>query len=156
MGKKKIFLIGIAFISLFLSACSDEQNVNKMKEKNSLKLIFIQKVEGNETSEEMTKIVSDKTQIQKIISMVEELKVKESNNDIIIEKMQTQDNYMFSFYDRKTIQSGTEISYSFSVLNDGTFIFTHHDVGSIDTPRITTEKHVELLNDIKQQLDIHF
>jgi hypothetical protein len=46
--------------------------------------------------------------------------------------------------------------YSFVVLNDGTFLFTHKDVNAPQKPRMTIEKHKNLLKGMKQVLKVDF
>lgn len=118
-------------------------------------MLFIQKVEDNASSEEMTKIVKDKQKVKKILTMIEGLKVKETNSEYVLEQMKSQNTYIFSFSEDENIETGV-VPYAFNVLNDGTFIFTHEKVNSLQKPRITTGKHQDLLNEMKQLLEIDF
>ncbi|MEH7309312.1 hypothetical protein [Neobacillus drentensis] len=157
MGNNKYLFIGITIIvSILLSACSANEEVIKIHSKDSLRTLFIQKVEGNSSSEEMTKIVKDKDKIEKILSKIEGLKVEDSNSQFAFDELKSQNTYTFSFFDSEKFESGKEVPYAFSVLNDGTFIFTHKDVGLIKTPRMTIAKHKDLLNEMKQLLEINF
>ncbi|MED3652853.1 hypothetical protein P4489_00585 [Heyndrickxia sporothermodurans] len=155
--KNKYTFIGFLTIwSILLCACSGNKEEIKIVKKNSLSTIFIQKVVDNSSSEEMTKIVKDKKMVEKILSMVEGLKVKKSNSKYIFDEMKTQNTYSFGFFENEKIQSGKKVPYAFYVLNDGTFVFTHNDVGSIKKTRITIDKHKDLLSKMKQLLEINF
>ena len=153
---KYLLIVLTIILSILLSACSNQEEVIKIKSQDSLRTLYIQKVEGDSSSEEMTKMVKDKEKIDKILAMIEGLKVKESNSKYIFNEMKSQDTYTFSFFESGTNESGKEVPYAFSVLNEGTFIFTHNDVGSLKTPRITNVKHKDLLNEMKQLLELPF
>jgi hypothetical protein len=156
MSINKYFLWFTLILVFLLSACSGSEQVIEIKGKESLKTLLIEKVDGNSSSEEMTKIVKDKDKIEKVLSKIEGLKVKESSNEHLFDEIKSQSTYTFGFSENEEIESGKEVPYAFSVLNDGTLIFTHKDVGSPITPRITTVKDKDLLNDIKQILEIQF
>ncbi|KYD03519.1 hypothetical protein [Heyndrickxia sporothermodurans] len=158
MLKNKYTFIGfLTILSILLCACSGNKEEIKIDKKNSLSTIFIQKVENNSSSEGMTKIVKDKKMVEKILSMVEGLKVKKSNSKYIFDEMKTQNTYSFGFFENEKIQSGEKkVPYAFYVLNDGIFVFTHNDVGSIKKTRITIDKHKNLFSKMKQLLEINF
>ncbi|MED3652109.1 hypothetical protein [Heyndrickxia sporothermodurans] len=157
MLKNKYTFIGfLTILSILLCACSGNKEEIKIDKKNSLSTIFIQKVVDNSSSEEMTKIVKDKKMVKKILSMVEGLKVKKSDSQYIFDEMKTQNTYSFNFFESEKIQSGKKVPYAFYVLNDGTFVFTHNDVGSIKKTRITIDKHKDLFSKMKQLLEINF
>ncbi|WP_010529145.1 hypothetical protein [Lentibacillus jeotgali] len=118
--------------------------------------LFIQKVEDNTSSEEMTKVIKDKQKIKQVLTMVEGLKVKETNSENITDQLKSQNNYSFNFSKGEKLETSKRVPYSFTVLSDGTFIFPYKDFNSLQKPRITIEKHKELFNDIKQLLEINF
>lgn len=116
--------------------------------------MFVQKVEHNSSSEEKTKIIKDKQKIRQVLTMVEGLKVKETNK--ALGKMKSQNTYMFAFSKGKNLEAGKKVPYAFNVLSDGTFIFLFKDFDSLEKPRITLEKHKKLLEDIKKLCKINF
>lgn len=150
MSINKYFICFTLILFFLLSACSGSEQVIEIKSKDSLKTLLIEKVDGNSSSEEMTKIVKDKDKIENVLSMIEGLKVKESSSEYVFDEIKSQSTYTFSFFESEEIESGKEVPYAFSVLNYGTLIFSHKDVGSPITLRITTAKDKDLLNDINQ------
>ncbi|WP_430787006.1 hypothetical protein VBD025_15320 [Virgibacillus flavescens] len=104
----------------------------------------------------MTKTIKDKQKIKKVLTMIEGLKVKKSSSESIVKQLKSQNNYSFGFAESDKLESGKKIPYTFSVLKDGTFIFPYEDFNSLQKPRITIEKHKELLNEIKELLEINF
>jgi hypothetical protein len=156
MSINKYFIWFTLILVFFLSACSRSEQVIEIKSKDSLRSLLIEKIDTNFSSEEMTKLVKDKDKIEKVLSMIEGLKVKESSSEHVFDEINSQSTYTFNFFENEEIESGKEVPYAFSVLNDGTLIFTHKDVGSPITPRITTVKDKDLLDDIKQILGINF
>jgi hypothetical protein len=155
MSIKNYFIWFTLILVFLLSACTGNEQVIEIKSKDSLRTLLIEKVDGNSSSEEMTKIVKDKDKIEKVLSVIEGLKVKESSSEHVFDEIKTQSTYTFSF-SKNEIESGKEVPYAFFILKDGTLIFTHNDVDSPITPRVTTIKDKDLLNDIKQILKIQF
>ncbi|ASK64168.1 hypothetical protein CFK37_19445 [Virgibacillus phasianinus] len=143
-------------VIFLLSACSENEEVVKVKEKGLSGQLFIQKVENNTSSEEMTKMIKDKQKIKKILTMVEGLKVKETSNENAFDQMKSQNSYTFIFSKGEKLETVKKAPYAFHVLSDGTFIFPYKDFNSLQKPRKTVEKHKELFNDIKQILEIDF
>lgn len=157
MSINKNFVISLTFICLLiLNACSQKEEVIEINGKDSLKTLSIQKMVENSSSEEMNRMVKDKVKIDKVLTMIEDLEVKEISSEKIFDKMKTQTTYSYNFFENENIESGKEVPYAFSVLDDGTFIFTHKDVGSLQTPRMTTTHHKKLLKEINQLLGIEF
>jgi hypothetical protein len=140
-----------------MSACTEKKKeVVEIKDKNFSGMLMIQKLEDNISSEEMTKIVRDKQKIEKIVTMVEGLEVRETKTDKMLDVIKAQDSYSFIFAEGERVESGKPAPYSFTVLNDGTFFFTSKDVNSIQKPRKTIVEHKELLNEMKQLLEVDF
>jgi hypothetical protein len=156
MSIKNYFIWFTLILVFLLSACSGNEQVVEIKSKDSLRTLLIEKVDGNSSSEEMTKIVKDKDKIEKVLSMIEGLKVKESSSQHVFDEIKLQSTYTFSFSDNEEIESGKEVPYAFLILKDGTLIFTHKDVDSPITPLITTVKDKNLLNEIKHILEVQF
>lgn len=144
-------------ILVLMGACSGkEEEVAEIKDKNFSGMLMIQKVEGDTSSEEMNKIIRDKQKIEEILTMVEGLEVIETDTDEMKDKLKSQDSYSFGFAEGKNFESAKPIPYSFTVLNDGTFFFTYKEVNSIQQPRMSIKKHKELLNEMKQLLEVDF
>jgi translation initiation factor 1 (eIF-1/SUI1) len=59
---------------------------------------MIQKIEDNASSEELQKNITDKQNKEKALTIVEGLKVKETDGHNISNTLNTQDSYSFSFY----------------------------------------------------------
>jgi 3-deoxy-D-arabino-heptulosonate 7-phosphate (DAHP) synthase len=154
---KYLFRGFIIFLILTLiSACSGKgEEVVKIKDKRFSGLLIIQKVEDNTSSEEMQKMIRDKQNIEKILTMVEGLKVKVTDAQKVSEAMKSQDSYSFGFMEGDKFKPGRS-PYTFIALNDGTFIFTNEDVNSMQIPRMTIGKHKKLLNEMKLLLEIGF
>lgn len=149
--------IGLTLILFLLSACSGKEEVIQIENKNFSGTLWIQKVEDNSSSEEMTKIVRDKQKIEQILTMVDGLKVKEKDTEYMFDELKSHNAYMFIITEGKKMESGKVVpSYAFNVLDDGTFFFTNINVNSIRKPRMTTEKHKDLLNEMKQLLELNF
>lgn len=147
----------IVFILALISACSEQKvEVIELQDKNFSCMLMIQKMEGNTVSEEMNKIVRDKQKIEKLLAMIEGLEVRETDTDKMADALKSQDSYSFNFARGKELESGKPVPYSFILLIDGTFFFTNKDVNSIQQPRMTILKHKELLNEMKQLLEVDF
>ncbi|NHC38420.1 hypothetical protein G6549_00460 [Bacillus sp. MM2020_1] len=153
----KSLFIGLITVFVLLSGCSGEkEEVIQIKNNNFSGMLLIQKTKDQTSSEEMTKMVTDQQKIEKILTMVEGLKVKETDTDYMLAEMKAQDSYSFSFAEGEKMESGKQAPYSFVVLNDGTFLFTHKDVNSPEKPRMTIEKHKNLLKEMKDLLEMDF
>lgn len=140
-----------------MSACTEKKNeVVKIEDKNFSGMLIIQKSENNRSSEVMTKIIRDKQKIEKILAMIEGLEVRETKTDKMIASIKSQDSYSFILAEGEKIESGKPAPYSFAVLNDGTFFFTSKEVNIPQKPRKTIVEHKELLNEMKQLLEVDF
>ncbi len=128
----------------------------QIKDKHFSNIMVVQKIENNTTSEEKIRTLKDQSKIEKILSIIDGMKVEESSNEVMLEKMKMQDSYLFLFGNGDHLESGKPIPYSFSVLDDGTFFFVNDNVNSLQRPHISIEKHVELLNDMKRFLKIEY
>ncbi|MEH6908153.1 hypothetical protein [Neobacillus drentensis] len=162
INKERVIFMKSLFISLmvvfvFLSGCSGKkEEVVKLEDKNFSGMLLIQKTEDQTSSEELTKMVTDQQKIEKILTLVEGLNVKETDADYMLAEMKAQDSYSFSFAEGEKMESGKPAPYSFVVLNDGTFLFTHKDVNSPQKPRMTIEKHKDTLKEMKDLLEVDF
>jgi hypothetical protein len=84
-----------------MSGCSDGEQVIEIEHKEKAGSLFIQKVENDSSSEELTKVVNDKQQIEQILTMAEGLEVKKISTEETMEKMKETDTYMFVFSEGK-------------------------------------------------------
>ncbi|MFC0525541.1 hypothetical protein ACFFGV_18310 [Pontibacillus salicampi] len=150
----KTFIMPLAIMVLCLSACSNNEEIIKFKDKSFANTLHIQKVENNSSSEEVSKMVTDKDKIKEVLSMVEGLKAEEINKDTFMEKLKSQSVYMFAFFqgDGKNTEKG---KYAFNILEDGTILFHYDRVDNPGTPLITTDKNKDLLDKMKQKLDLN-
>ncbi|MFD2922719.1 hypothetical protein [Halobacillus naozhouensis] len=156
MKKNFALLLSIFFFVIgLLSACSNSGEVIKIDNKSFAEVLFVQKVEGRSSNEEMTKKISERAKIKEILNMVEGIKVQEAEKESLFGTLKSQNTYMFSF--SKELKSAEEVPYVFYALNDGTFIFTQDKVNSSrKAPLISTERHKYLLNEIKEKLKLDF
>jgi len=152
---KKLPLSQIIIVIL-LSACSEKEEVIEIEDKNFSSMLVIQKVEKNASSEDMTKVVRDKQKIEEIVTMVEGLRVKETDTEYMMDELKSHDSYSFNFAEGENMESGKPIPYSFIVLTDGTFFFTHTEVNFTEKTRMTVDKNKALLNEINQIVDVNF
>jgi translation initiation factor 1 (eIF-1/SUI1) len=142
---------------VLISACSEKKpEVIEIEDKNFSDMLMIQKMEDNIETEEMNKIVRDKQKIEKILTMVEGIKVKEMDRDYVIERLKSKDSYSFSFAEGEKLESGKPIPYTFIIFNDGTLFFTNKDVNSNQQPRMAIEKHKDLLIEMKKLIKLDF
>lgn len=115
----------------------------------------MQKVEGNSSNEDLTKKISEPSKIKEILNMVEGVKVQEVEEKSLFETLKSQNTYMFSFSEE--LKSAEEMPYAFYVLKDGTLVFTHDKVNSVrKKPLVSSDKHKDLLNEIKDKLELDF
>ncbi|WP_409271695.1 hypothetical protein V1499_19130 [Neobacillus sp. SCS-31] len=152
--KSAVVMIISLLLIVFLIDRFTEKKVRITKNEDvQLQEIVIQKGIGN-LSDIKNRTVNSPQKAEEILSMVEGLKVKEAKEKVRIE---SPDTYVFSFH--RGENSGIEkiVGYSFFVLGDGTFVFTHQDINKpLDNPLVTTSTHKELLDEIRQQLNLNF
>ncbi|WP_371068517.1 hypothetical protein [Sediminibacillus sp. JSM 1682029] len=141
---------------LLLSACSKSEQVIEIKDKGISSSLFIQNVEDNSSSEEMTKMVNDKQKIEDVLTMVDGLKAKTTSSEEMMDKMKSTNTYMFAFSKGEGLKRGRAAPYAFYALENGTFIFPYNDFNSKQKPLITIEKHEGLLDEMKKLLGIEF
>ncbi|TYS89900.1 hypothetical protein [Rossellomorea aquimaris] len=65
-----------------MSGCSNGEQVIEIENKEKASSLFIQKVENDTSSEELTKVVSDKQQIEQVLTMAEGLEVKKISFEV--------------------------------------------------------------------------
>jgi hypothetical protein len=143
---------------LIVTACSTSSAKEvQIEQPGFANTLFIQKVEGQESSEERTMMVTDHSKIESILHQVNGLSLEEAASTSLFQTLKSQPTYMFGFSKKEKLNSGDSMEYGFYILKDGTFIFTHKDVDQLrKRPAVSKEKHKELLHDIKGELDINF
>ncbi|WP_404451537.1 hypothetical protein LG329_14530 [Virgibacillus necropolis] len=148
-------LLGATLILLMLCACSNEEKPLEIKDKSFAETLLINKVENNVSGVSGDPIViKDNKKIIKLLTMVEGMKVKKGDSDKFFEELKTHDSYSFSISDKKKLKTGTHVAYSFYVLEDGTFFFMEN-AGSRKF-YITTKTYPDVINKIKELLDINY
>ncbi|RDU37937.1 hypothetical protein DRW41_09000 [Neobacillus piezotolerans] len=155
MRKKSpvVFILSILLIIFLIDRFSEKKVRITMNEDNQMQAIAIQKGIGDIFYVE-NRTVKNPQKAEEILSMVEGLEVKEAKEKVRIE---SPDTYMFSFLKGDDSERRKMVPYSFFVLGDGTFVFTHEDVDKpLDKPLVTTSEHKELLDEIRQQLNLNF
>ncbi|WP_316569377.1 hypothetical protein [Neobacillus sp. YIM B06451] len=155
MRKKSVvvFIISLLLIVFLIDWYTGKKVSISMNKDVQLQEIVIQKGIGN-LSDIKNRTVKNPQKAEEILSMVEGLKVKEAKEKVRIE---SPDTYMFSFHTGDDSERGEMVPYSFFVLGDGTFIFTHEDVDKpLENPLVTTSKHKELLDEIRQHVGLNF
>jgi hypothetical protein len=152
---KRLFL-GLTILVFILCGCSNSEQVKEIENKDKAGSLFIQKVENDTSSEELTKVVDDKQQIEQVLAMIEGLEVKKVSSEESVEKMKGSNTYMFAFLEGKEIESGKKAPFAYYALENGTFIFPYSDFYSPQEPLITVESQKGLLDDIKQLFELTF
>ncbi|GGD25707.1 hypothetical protein [Pontibacillus salipaludis] len=151
----KKLMISLALLA-FLVACSNGEQVIEIEGKDRASALFIQKVENHSTSDESSLKVNDRQLIEKVLTKVEGLTVKETTTEKTMEKMKSSITYMFVFSESEEFQTGKPLPYAFYILEDGTFIFPYSDFNSKQNPLITTDNDQELLDEMKDLVEIEF
>ncbi|ASN06760.1 hypothetical protein [Virgibacillus necropolis] len=149
-------IISVILILVMLSACSNEEKVLEIKDKSFAETLLINKVVDNVSGSSGEPIVIKEDQrIIKLLTMVEGMNVKKGDYDKFINKLRIRDSYSFSISDEEKLTTGTYVAYSFYVLEDGTFFFIQN-TGDAIKRYITTKKYPDMLNKIKETLEIDF
>ncbi len=156
MVKIKRLLLGLTILVFILCGCSNSEQVKEIENKDKAGSLFIQKVENDTSSEELTKVVDDKQLIEQVLAMIEGLEVKKISSEETLEKMKASNTYMFVVSEGKDVESGKKAPFAFYALENGTFIFPYSDFNSPQEPLITVERQKGLLVDIKQLFELTF
>ncbi|MGP4040134.1 hypothetical protein ACTWP4_09600 [Gracilibacillus sp. D59] len=152
---RKVSVILVVLLCL-VCACNTDVKTVQIENKDFAKILFVQKIENNFTSEKLSKPIEDKEKIKKVLSMVEGLEAEEINTDELIRILEDQDNYyMFGFYkdDRTSLGRG---DYGFQFLENGTILFSYDQPSTPSHPLITVNSHQDLLEEMKEILGITF
>ncbi|MCR8848075.1 hypothetical protein NQ095_06620 [Rossellomorea sp. SC111] len=152
----KSLLASLVFLLSGLTGCSDSERVATIDHKEKATALFIQKIENNTSTEELTKDVLDQDQIKEVLRKIEGLKVKKIRSEQMMDKMRSSNTYMFVFSESNETELGKAAPFAFNVLEDGTFFFSYSEFNSPQEPRMSVERHEELLDDLKQLLEIEF
>ncbi|MDX8046455.1 hypothetical protein SH601_10720 [Gracilibacillus sp. S3-1-1] len=149
----------VAFILILVSllcGCGTIKTNVQIEDKDFADLLFVQKVENNFTSDKLAMPISNQTEIRQVLSMVDGLDAKKIDNDELINILEKQDNYyMFAFFESEESNPTTR-EYRFQVLEDGTILFDVNKIGTSDFPLVTTDTHNDLLEEMKEMLEINF
>ncbi|WP_156029933.1 hypothetical protein [Rossellomorea vietnamensis] len=153
---KRLFLF-LTILVFILCGCSNSEQVKEIENKDKASSLFIQKVEDDTSSEELTKVVNDKKKIEQVLAMIEGLEVEKISSEETMEKMKASNTYMFVFSEGKNSESGKQAPFAFYALENGTFIFPYTDFNSPQKPPLITVKTKEgLLDDMKQLFELTF
>ncbi|SFL91915.1 hypothetical protein SAMN04487943_10590 [Gracilibacillus orientalis] len=152
---RKLSVILVVLISL-LCACSTEQKTVQVDNKDFVNTLFVQKVENNFTSDKLLKQIEDQEKIEQVLSMVEGLEAEEIDNDELIGVLENHANYyMFQFSEGENTNTDRG-DYGFQVLEDGIILFSYDQPNTSSQPLITVNTHKDLLEDMKEMLEITF
>ncbi|XXM72439.1 hypothetical protein ACQ0QQ_00620 [Lysinibacillus sphaericus] len=150
------FIIFVLFLILSLHACSNHETISTIEAGDFAKALFVQKVENSTSKEELTKMITDPAKIKAALDLVDGLLVKETTSDKVLKMMKAEDTYMFYFSKTDEMVTG-KVPYAFYILGDGHVIFTHGDEDELLVkPLITAETHEDLLEEVRQGLNIDF
>lgn len=152
---RKTIISFLMLVCFLLNACSQNEETVEIDDKGFANMLLVQKIEGNIASDDMTKIVKDKEKITETLEMVEGLEVKEIEVNRMFEKLRAQNAYMFSFLEND-VRDTEKIPYAFYILEDGTVLFTAENVGSPEYPRVSIAKQEDLLDEMREMLDVEF
>ncbi|PFA62976.1 hypothetical protein CN378_18215 [Bacillus sp. AFS015802] len=152
----KRLTLSLVILLYSLAGCSNSEHVMEIEHKEKAGSLFIQKVENNTSTEELTKVVQDQDQIKEVLTKIEGLKVEKISSDKMMDKMKSTDTYMFVFSEGKEMEAGKAAPFAFHVLEDGTFLFPYSGFDAPQEPLITVDKHEERLDELKQLLGIKF
>ncbi|UOQ84090.1 hypothetical protein [Gracilibacillus salinarum] len=153
---KKVFVLLVIILLCILSACSWNEKTVEFKNKDFANTLFVQKVENNFTSKKLSKPIEDDKKIKEILTMLDGLKAEQIDNEELIKILEDQDNYyMFGFYGDDKIKNQRG-DYAFQFLEDGTILFSYDAKSTDSYPLISVAHHQELLEDMKDVLEISF
>jgi len=157
--KKVIFSLFISILMInLLIGCSNSKTQITIDNKDFAKNLIVERMEDNVTSDEFNKEISNTSEIEEVLGMVDDMKVQKADKNAseILKTNQSSEIYVYSFFKEK-IETGKIVPYAFIVLEDGTFIYTHDKVNSVrQKPLISVEKHKDMVNDLKDKLEINF
>lgn len=145
---KKRIVILVVLVAV-LGACSEEE-VLKMKDKD-FNTLNISSLSGKV---EDPIVIKDNKQVNKVLEMVEGLKVK-ADKDIVEETTKLEDAIGFAFTKDDKLKTG-RIPYTFYILKNDKFMFPQDKINSTQTPRVTIKKQPELAKKIKKIYGINF
>ncbi|MEW4305626.1 hypothetical protein [Rossellomorea marisflavi] len=148
-------LMSILVTAIILAGCSAKEEIIAFKDKQFANTLIVQKVENNTSTEEQTKMVTEKNTIEKVLTQVEGLEVEEISQDSFMKKLKSKSSYSFVFLGPDQIESGKG-KYAFTILKDGTILFNFAEVEDPGSTMISKQKQPEVLEELKKQLDVSF
>lgn len=141
-------LVILALLVAVLGACSGEE-VLKIEDKNFNTLNII----STSGKIEDPIVIKDNKKVNKVLKMVEGLKVKADKD--IIEKAKLENVIGFAFTKEEKLKTG-RIPYTFYILKNDKLMFPQDKVNSMQTPRVTIKKQSKLVKEIKSIYGIDF
>ncbi|GAE93169.1 hypothetical protein JCM21714_2221 [Gracilibacillus boraciitolerans JCM 21714] len=152
---KRISIFFIICLGL-LSACANEEETVNIDDKDFANTLYVQKVENNFTSKELTKPIEDQEMIQRVLTMVDGLQAEKMTTDEFIQQLENHDSYYrFGFYGESGVEEQRN-QYAFQIMTDGTIIFNFDQINNPSYPLISVETHQNILKELKKVLEIHF
>ncbi|WP_163582911.1 hypothetical protein [Gracilibacillus saliphilus] len=152
---KKVSFILVILFGL-LCACATEEKTVQIENKDFADTLFVQKVENNFTSDKLAKMIEDSEKIKQVLSKVEGLEAEKIDNDELISILENHDSYyMFGFFEGDSTNIQKE-DYGFQILEDGTILFNYDQVDNSDHPLVTVDTHKDILEEMKEMLEITF
>lgn len=150
------FIMISVLIAVLLGACGDHVEELKIDNVGFAESLFVQKVEDFTSTEALTKTITEPAKIEKTFQRLEGIEMREISGEKVTEMMKSNDTYMFSLSKTDKMTTG-KVPYGFTILGDGTIIFTHSSVGKIrEKPLISTKLHKDIFDSMKEELDIIF
>ncbi|WP_058305976.1 hypothetical protein [Gracilibacillus massiliensis] len=152
---RKILIFSILFLSL-LSACNNDEEKVTIEDKNFANILYVQKIENNYSSRELTKPIEDQEKIQEVLTIVEGLPAEKISTDEFIQKLENQDDYYRFGFVGENGENVQRDQYAFQIMDDGTIIFNFDQINNPDHPLVTVTAHHEILEELKEVLGIQF
>jgi len=157
MGRNimKKWLMSILVTAIILAGCSAKEETIAFKDKQFANTLIVQKVENNTSTEEQTKMITEKDTLEKVLTQVEGLEVEEISQDSFMKKLKSKSSYTFVFLGPDQKESGKG-KYAFAILEDGTILFNFAEVEDPGSTMISKQKQPQVLEELKSQLDVSF
>ncbi|WP_430489175.1 hypothetical protein [Rossellomorea marisflavi] len=151
----KKWLMSILVTAIILAGCSAKEETIAFEDKQFASTLVIQKVEHNASTEEKTKMVTEEDKIEKTLTQMEGLEVEEISQDSFVKKLKSKSSYTFVFLGPDQKESGKG-KYAFAILEDGTILFNFTEVEDPGSTMISKQKQPEVLEELKEKLDVSF
>lgn len=147
---KKILPL-LVILTFVLAACSgSKEQTMEVPEASNFKSIEIQKIVNNKEVKKETVVIKDEAKIEAFLDSVNGIKTKEQNITDTEKEMKDIDSYFVYFELKDADKAETAVPYSIFTTVDGTVFFTHKDIDKLDLPQKSVEKHMEVVDLIKE------